>query len=71
MTNHPNRSRRWTQDNTSGFTDGQLAVINGAIAIIRSQHPGVDRSNLDAAINNAWNEQDTAEALAKDALEHI
>lgn len=71
MANHPNRSWRWTQDNTEGFTDAQLDMINEAIATVRSERPGVERSNINDAINNAWAEQDTAEALAADALRHL
>ena len=55
------RDDMWTQDN-NGFTDAQLKVINDAIALIDTD--GIDESNVNDAINNAWIEQDTAADLA-------
>ena len=59
----------WTMDNTSGFTQTQLDLINRAIEMMDTD--GIDDSNVNDAINNAWAEQDTAEALAADAMRHL
>lgn len=61
----------WTMDNTEGFTQSQLDMINEARAMVVAQADGVDSSNIDDAINNAWGEQDTAEALASDTLKTL
>jgi hypothetical protein len=75
MTNHPNRTWRWTQDNTQGFTDAQLDHINHAIQILRGQlrrdQRSVDMSNLNDAINDAWAEQETPDQLAADTLKQL
>lgn len=61
----------WTMDNTDGFTQSQLDMINEARAMVVAQADGVDSSNIDDAINNAWGEQDTAGALASDTLKTL
>lgn len=61
----------WTMDNTEGFTQSQLDMINEARAMVVAQADGVDSKNIDDAINNAWGEQDTAEALASDTLKTL
>lgn len=75
MANHPNRTWRWTQDNTQGFTDAQLDNINHAISILRWQlradNRNVDMSNLNDAISNAWSDQNSPDDLAADALKHL
>ncbi len=56
----------WTMDNTQGFTQDQLDLINDAIDLMDTD--GIDESNVNDAINNAWAEQETAEELAADAM---
>lgn len=55
----------WTMDNTTGFSQAQLDIINSAIQMMDTG--GIDESAVNDAINNAWNEQETAEELAADA----
>ena len=71
MTNHPNRGRAWTQSNTEGFTDAELALINEALPRIHAARPGVERSNVDDAVNNAWGCQETADELVADVLKRL
>lgn len=52
----------WTMDNTTGFSQAQLDIINKAIRLMDTEGRTVND-----AINNAWNEQETAEELAADA----
>lgn len=59
----------WTTENTIGFSQAQLDIINSAIRLMDTD--GIDKSNVNDAINNAWNEQDTAEALAADAAKFL
>lgn len=61
----------WTMDNTEGFTQDQLNLINEAIEMISAKADGVDAENINDAINNVWSEQETAEALAADALKYL
>lgn len=56
----------WTMENTQGFTQDQLDLINAAIALMDTN--GVDEANVNDAINNAWGEQETADKLAADAM---
>ena len=58
----------FTQENTQGFTAAQIEMLNAALAIVQREIPDADESNINDAINNAWNDQDTAEELAADAL---
>lgn len=55
---------QFTDSNTEGFSEAELAVLNGAFDIVAAQHPGVDASNICDAINNAWVGGETAEQLA-------
>jgi len=55
----------WTMDNTTGFSQAQLDIINKAIRLMDTD--GAHESNVNDAITNAWNEQETAEELAADA----
>lgn len=55
----------WTMDNTTGFSQAQLDIINKAIRLMDTD--GAEESTVNDAINNAWNEQETAEELAADA----
>jgi hypothetical protein len=55
----------WTMDNTTGFSQAQLDIINKAIRLMDTD--GAYESTVNDAINNAWNEQETAEELAADA----
>ncbi|WBT40152.1 hypothetical protein [Hyphomicrobium sp. DMF-1] len=55
----------WTMDNTTGFSQAQLDIINKAIRLMDTD--GACESTVNDAINNAWNEQETAEELAADA----
>lgn len=59
----------WTMDNTQGFTQDQLDMINDAINLMDTS--GIDQSNIDDAINNAWCGQNTAEQLAADAAKML
>lgn len=56
----------WTMDNTQGFTQDQIDMINDAIDLMDTD--GIDESNVNDAINNAWAGQNTAEKLAADAM---
>jgi hypothetical protein len=58
----------FTQENTQGFTAAQIEMLNAALAIVQREIPDADESNINDAINNAWNDQDTAGELAADAL---
>ena len=55
----------WTMDNTTGFSQAQLDIINKAIRLMDTD--GAYESTVNDAITNAWNEQETAEELAADA----
>lgn len=59
----------WTMENTQGFTQDQIDLINKAISLMDTQ--GVASSNVNDAINNAWGGQDTAEELAADAMKYL
>jgi len=61
-------SKTWTMDNTEGFTQEDLDLINDAFEIISASHPGVDAYTIDDALNNAWLGQLSAEELADDAM---
>lgn len=61
----------FTQENTQGFTAAQIEMLNAALAIVQREIPDDDESNINDAINNAWNDQDTAEELAADALRFL
>ena len=43
----------WTMDNTEGFTQDQLAMINKAVEMVAAKADGVDAKNINDAINNA------------------
>ncbi len=61
----------WTMDNTAGFTQDQLDLINEAIDLVSAKADGVDAKNISDAINNAWGGQETAEELAADTLKAL
>ena len=58
----------WTMDNTEGFTQDQLDLINEAYDLVAAKADDVDAKNIYDALNNAWIEQETAEELAVVAL---
>ena len=58
----------WTMDNTEGFTEDQLDLINEAYDLVAAKADDVDAKNIYDALNNAWIEQETAEELAVVAL---
>ena len=51
----------FTEDNTDGFTAADLAAVNEALAIRMDR--GEDEKGACDAINNAWREGATVEAL--------
>lgn len=51
----------FTQDNTNGFTDAQLVILNEALNIRRAR--GEDEKNASDAINNAWIDDAVVEDL--------
>lgn len=53
----------WNDQNTEGFTSDELDVINEAIDVIVEQAPGVDMSNINDLINNAWRPDATSDSL--------
>lgn len=59
----------WTMDNTEGFSQDQLDLINKAISLMDTE--GIAASNVNDAINNAWGGQETAEELAGDAMKYL
>jgi hypothetical protein len=59
----------WTTENTEGFTQAELNLINEAIEIVMQKAGDVEAYSVDDAINNAWADQTTAAALANDALQ--
>ncbi len=61
----------WTMDNTEGFTQDQLDLINDAVKMVAAKADGVDAKNISDAINNAWTEQETAEDLAAATLKAL
>lgn len=61
----------WTMDNTNGFTEDQLDIINEAFDLVAAKADGVDETNINDALNNAWCEQETAEELAAAALKSL
>ncbi len=44
----------WTMDNTEGFTQDQLDLINEVLPELIAD--GVDQSNANDLINNAWHD---------------
>lgn len=52
----------WTMDNTEGFTEDQLELINDAIDMLDTD--GIDGKSVNDAINNAWCDQQSALSLA-------
>lgn len=61
----------WTMDNTNGFTEDQLDLINEAIDLVTAKADDVDVKNINDAINNAWCGQETAEDLAAAVLKTL
>ena len=61
----------FTIDNTEGFTNEQIAVLNDALAIVMKNNPGIDESNASDLINNAWIGDTTPEDLAARATQHL
>jgi hypothetical protein len=64
----------FTADNTDGFSDDDLDVLNDALDLLLGDTSDLDDRELyqwsrsyGDAINNAWTGQDTAEQLAADA----
>lgn len=54
----------WTMENTDGFTQAELEIINRAHEIIARKIPDIDASNINDLLNNAWAGQATADELA-------
>lgn len=44
----------WTMDNTEGFTQSELNMINLVVDQIKSEAHDVDISNINDRVNNAW-----------------
>ncbi|GJM01951.1 MAG: hypothetical protein DHS20C08_04520 [Rhodomicrobium sp.] len=44
----------WTLDNTEGFTQSELDMINAVVSRTQSENPDVDESNINDRANNAW-----------------
>jgi hypothetical protein len=43
----------WTTENTEGFSDAELAVLNEAQAVLENE-TGLDPSTVTDLLNNAW-----------------
>lgn len=54
----------FTIDNTEGFTNAELNILNDALAILKVRNPDVEEYILSDAVNNAWVGGQTAEQLA-------
>ena len=61
----------FTMQNTDGFTEAQLEILNAALSIVQQAHPGMDESNASDLINNAWIGEETASALANRAMQNL
>lgn len=57
----------WTQDNTEGFTNEQLAIINDVQSTLE-EHWQIDPQNIADKINNVWCKQDTVNDLLRDVM---
>ena len=55
--------KRWTDDNTEGFTDDELDLLNEAQDILEDRNPDIHHSNICDALNNAWRSGITLEEL--------
>lgn len=55
----------WTHDNTEGFTDEQLAVLNDAQSRLEQENPGADPENISDHLNNAFIPGVTVEQLVE------
>lgn len=44
----------WTQDNTEGFTDAELATINAVLERIMAEGDDLEPASINDAINDAW-----------------
>lgn len=53
----------WTDDNTEGFTENELAILNGAQERLEAAFPEVDPSNISDMLNNAFTDGATIHGL--------
>lgn len=54
----------FTKENTEGFNDRDLALLNAALETLMAHNPGMDESNACDIVNNNWRESDnTVESL--------
>lgn len=59
----------WTLNNTDGFTQDELDIINKAIGLI--DVGGIDQSTINDAITNEWKDNLTAEELAEAVMRRL
>lgn len=59
----------WTLNNTDGFTQDELDIINKAIGLI--DVGGIDQSTINDAIANEWKDDLTAEELAEAVMRRL
>lgn len=55
----------WTHDNTEGFTDEQLEVLNDAQSRLEAKNPDADPQNIADHLNNAFVPGITVEQLVE------
>ena len=57
----------WTHENTDGFTDTQLEMINRVAERVRQIADGIEAGSISDAINNSWIEGITEDDLFAEA----
>ena len=55
----------WTEDNTEGFTQEDIDVLNEAQQHLELAHPKVDPTNIADMLNNAWTPEADARQLQR------
>lgn len=61
----------WTHENTEGFTDTQLEMINRVAERVRQAASGIEDSSINDAINNSWIEGITEDDLLADTCKRL
>lgn len=61
----------WTMDNTEGFEQTELDMINALVESIAADNDGIDLHNINDAINNAWQPGMGAEQLNAATRSHL
>lgn len=59
----------WTMDNTEGFAQEQLDLINDAIE--RLVDEGLHSLQINDLVNNCWHNQKTSRQLFLDVMDHL